>query len=88
MQQQTAKLLLILFITTTGLHCQNTETNRLIKGELKITFPGIYFKNNSLGYAAMPYTVDYRQHSHDRWFHRSPFSPSSHLSIITLSEGD
>lgn len=29
-----------------------------MQGELKMTFPSIYFKHNSTDYAAMPYTVD------------------------------
>ena len=58
MQQRITKLLLILLVATSGLHCQVTEIDRLIKGELQMTFPSIYFKTNSVGYAAMPYTVD------------------------------
>ena len=58
MQQQTAKLLLILLFVTTGLFGQETEIDRLIKSELQMTFPSIYFKHNSTDYAAMPYTVD------------------------------
>ena len=50
-------LSLLLFITTT-LPAQNPEVERLIEGELKMTYPSIYFAHNSTDYAAMPYTVD------------------------------
>lgn len=58
MQQRTTKLLLIFLVVAAGLQGQNIEIDGLIKGELKMTFPSIYFKNNSVDYAAMPYTVD------------------------------
>ena len=32
--------------------------DRLIAGELKMTFPSIYFRHNSTEYAVMPYTAD------------------------------
>lgn len=37
---------------------QNSEIDRLITGELQMTFPSIYFKHNSTDYAAMPYSTD------------------------------
>ncbi len=37
---------------------QEAEIDRLIQNELKMTFPSIYFKHNSLSYAPMPYSVD------------------------------
>lgn len=37
---------------------QQSETDRLMQSELKMTFPSIYFKHNSTDYASMPYTVD------------------------------
>jgi hypothetical protein len=37
---------------------QETEIDRLIAGEFKMTFPSIYFKHNSTDYATMPYSVD------------------------------
>ena len=58
MQQRVVKLLLILLFATIGLYSQNTEIDRLIDNELKMTFPSIYFKHNSSDYAAMPYTTD------------------------------
>ena len=50
-------LLLLLFIPP-KLKGQDSETDRLIRSELKMTFPSIYFKHNSTDYAPMPYTVD------------------------------
>ncbi|MDP2386348.1 MAG: hypothetical protein Q8M29_08245 [Bacteroidota bacterium] len=58
MRQKKVIQVFILLIVTTGLRAQVTEIDRLIKGELNMTFPGIYFKNNSVDYAVMPYTVD------------------------------
>jgi hypothetical protein len=52
-----AKFIILLFISA-GLKGQDSETNRLIKGELKMTFPDIYFKHYSTDYAPMPYTAD------------------------------
>ncbi|MCW3082993.1 MAG: hypothetical protein JWP12_359 [Bacteroidetes bacterium] len=43
---------------STNLRGQGTEIDRLITGELKMVYPGIYFKHNSTDYAAMPYTSD------------------------------
>ncbi len=51
------RLVLLLSIFT-RLYGQNTEIERLIQSELKMTFPSIYFKHNSTDYASMPYTVD------------------------------
>jgi hypothetical protein len=48
----------ILFVFATGLRGQYSGIDRLIEGELRMTFPSIYFKNNSTDYASMPYTVD------------------------------
>jgi hypothetical protein len=55
---QTFIKLAILFLISTGLQGQDSNIDRLIKGELKMTFPSIYFKHNSTDYALMPYTVD------------------------------
>jgi len=53
-----AKLIIISLLAIAGLHAQEAETDRLIEGELKMNFPGIYFKHNSADYAVMPYSVD------------------------------
>jgi hypothetical protein len=53
-----AGLLTMLLMLVTNLHGQGNEIDRLIAGELKMTFPGIYFKHNSTDYATMPYTAD------------------------------
>jgi hypothetical protein len=58
MQQQATKFLFIFFIVAGGLRAQSTEIDGLIKGELVMTYPRVYFKNNSSDYAKMPYTVD------------------------------
>lgn len=50
--------IVLLLLISTGLHAQDSEIDRLIQGELKMTFPSIHFKHNSTEYAAMPYTVD------------------------------
>lgn len=52
------KWLIIFFIISIGLGAQEKEIDGLIKRELKMTFPSIYFKHNSTDYATMPYTVD------------------------------
>lgn len=49
-------IFLLLFSTT--LHAQNAEVDKLMEGELKMTYPSIYFVHNSTDYAAMPYPVD------------------------------
>jgi hypothetical protein len=57
--QKRAKILLFLIVCTTCLRSQVNEIdNRLNSGELSMTFPSIYFKNNSTDYAKMPYTAD------------------------------
>jgi hypothetical protein len=58
MQQQATKILFILLLIAKGLCAQDAEINGLIKGELKMTFPRIYFKNKTSDYAPMSYTVD------------------------------
>ena len=50
--------ILLFCFSGTALICQDAEINRLIQGELKMNFPGIYFKHKSMEYANMPYTVD------------------------------
>lgn len=37
---------------------QEAEIDRLIANELKMRFPAIYFKNNSVDFATMPYSAD------------------------------
>lgn len=54
----TLKTLLILVATSLRLVSQNKETENLMGGELKMTFPSIYFKHSSIDYATMPYTAD------------------------------
>jgi hypothetical protein len=56
--QTLGKLILILFCISARLHGQELEIDRLIVGELKMTFPSIYFKHNSTDYAVMPYSID------------------------------
>jgi len=57
--QALAKLTILLLFHLTRLQGQNSEIKtRLDVGELKMTFPSIYFKYNSTDYAKMPYTVD------------------------------
>lgn len=59
MLQRTAKIILSLVVCTTMLHGQVKQTDGWSSsGELKMTFPSIYFKHNSTDYAKMPYTVD------------------------------
>lgn len=52
------KLVVALLLVSSGLYAQDGEIDRLMKGELKMTFPSIYFKHNSTEYAKMPYTPD------------------------------
>ena len=52
------KLTIILLCISTRLQGQESEIDRLIQSELKITFPSIHFKHNSTDYASMPYSVD------------------------------
>jgi hypothetical protein len=58
MRKRTQRLLILLFFISSGLLAQDPGIDRLIKGELKMTFPSIYFKHKSTDYAAMPYTAD------------------------------
>lgn len=53
-----SNLTIILLFISTIFRGQDTEINKLISGELKMTFPSIYFKHNSTDYAEMPYKVD------------------------------
>src|SRR5687768_11512629 len=48
-------LFLILGISSPA---QNAEVEKLMEGELKMTYPSIYFVHNSTEYAVMPYPVD------------------------------
>lgn len=53
------RLIIILLLLSATLHAQNSPIeNSITSGELKMTFPSIYFKHNSTDYASMPYTVD------------------------------
>ena len=56
-KQTFAKLTILLFITTV-VQAQEPEIDRLMKSELKMTFPSIYFKHNSTEYTTMPYSAD------------------------------
>ncbi len=56
--QTFAKLTLILLLLSTRLLGQDSEIDRLMKGELKMTFPSIHFKHKSTDYATMPYSAD------------------------------
>ena len=58
MQPPATKFFLIFFIVAKGLCAQSTEIDGLIKGELVMTYPRVYFKNNTTDYAAMPYSAD------------------------------
>ena len=49
---------IFLLLLTTTLSAQNPEVEKLMEGELKMTYPSIYFAHNSTEYAVMPYTVD------------------------------
>ena len=53
-----SRLFLFLLLLTTNLHAQTAEVDKLMEGELKMTYPSIYFVHNSTEYAAMPYPVD------------------------------
>ncbi|HEY1038652.1 MAG TPA: hypothetical protein VGF30_04565 [Bacteroidia bacterium] len=57
MRTFTIFIIAFLFVATT-IRAQESEIDRLMSSELKMTFPGIYFKHNSTDYAPMPYTVD------------------------------
>jgi hypothetical protein len=52
------KLAILLFFSPIRFHGQDPEIDRLIDNEFKVTFPGVYFKHNTIEYATMPYTVD------------------------------
>ena len=52
------KLILIILCIITELRAQDSEIDRLMQSELKMTFPSIYFKHNSTDYTNMPYSVD------------------------------
>lgn len=56
MHKSTTRLIFLLLTTT--LHAQNPEVEKLLEGELKMTYPSIYFVHNSTEYAEMGYTVD------------------------------
>ncbi len=56
--QTLVKLTLILLLLSTKLLGQDSEIDRLVQNELKMTFSSIYFKHNSTDYASMPYSVD------------------------------
>ncbi len=58
MKLTTTKILSILLFVAAEFFGQNTEIEKLLEGELKMTFPSIYFKHNSAEYATMPYSVD------------------------------
>ncbi len=47
--------ILLLFIP---IRLKGQDIERLIQGELKMKFPSIHFKHNSVGYSPMPYSVD------------------------------
>ena len=51
-------LTIILLFISSIIRGQDSEIDRLIAGELKMTFPSIYFKHKSADYAPMPYSVD------------------------------
>ena len=55
---KTNKIFICLLISFKSISAQESEIDRLIAGELKMTFPSIYFKHNSTEYAIMPYAVD------------------------------
>jgi hypothetical protein len=52
------KLTIILFFISVQLQGQESEIDRLIQSELKMTFPSIHFKHKSTDYASMPYSID------------------------------
>lgn len=58
MSQAKTKIIFLLLLLTTTLQAQNPEVEKLIEGELKMTYPSIYFVHNSTEYAVMGYTVD------------------------------
>ena len=52
------RFLFLLLLTTNSLHSQDPEVEKLLEGELKMTYPSIYFVHNSTDYAEMGYNVD------------------------------
>jgi hypothetical protein len=57
--RRTYRLLFLFIYFYSHFRAQNQEIGtRLNNGELKMNFPGIYFKHNSAEYAQMPYSVD------------------------------
>jgi len=50
--------ILIFLLVASKARAQDVEVDRLMEGELKMTFPSIYFKHQSADYATMPYAVD------------------------------
>lgn len=52
------KLTILLLFLPAALPAQESEVDRLIRNELAMTFPSIYFQHNSTAYAKMPYTAD------------------------------
>jgi hypothetical protein len=52
------KLTALLFFLSIRLQAQETEIDRLIKGELKMMFPSIHFQHKSINYSSMPYSAD------------------------------
>lgn len=58
MQQRAIILLVLLLAVAAGGFGQNTEIDGLINGELKMSYPSVYFKNKATDYAAMPYSAD------------------------------
>ncbi len=51
-------IILLFLVVARSLSAQNAEVTKLMEGELKMTYPSIYFVHNSTEYAAMPYPVD------------------------------
>ena len=51
-------LIVLLICFSLQFHAQESEIDRLIQSELKMTFPSIHFKHQSADYAPMPYSVD------------------------------
>jgi hypothetical protein len=59
MHQRTAMIILIFFVCTLSLQGQKTSIQTSSNTpELKMAYPNIYFKHNSIEYAKMPYPVD------------------------------
>ncbi len=52
------RLITVSFFFLLQVYGQEPQIDRLIKSELKMTFPSIYFKHLSLEFAEMPYSVD------------------------------